>query len=202
MIFFKYVVNKIETSLFKLSDIINLEKPQYFKDWDGSFKKHFYGKGKKNKHERPNRPLTKLNFSFKKNNSLDLYEKFDGIYVIINEKLKYFYVGLTKNNIRQRLHSHIQKLTGSNINQYDTPKNWQVLAYKRFKMLKEKSVGVDDEKITVFSINDKKISNIIDLKDIKILEAIIYCNLKIIYKDYEPLNGENSLMKYFCKLAK
>jgi len=199
MIFEKYITKKIKKNLYQLSNVIDLKKPEYFDNWNGSFKKYFYGKDKKSKHERPNRPLTKLNFTFKKNNALQLYENFEGIYVIVNEKLKYFYVGLTKQNIKQRLHSHVQKLTGSNINQYDTPKNWQILAYKRFKLLKEKSVNVDDHKITIFSINDREIKNIIDLKDIKIFEAIIYCNIKKIYKNYERLNGENNLMKSFCK---
>lgn len=199
MIFQKYIFNKIEKNLFQLSKIIDLKKPQYFDDWDGSFKKHYYGKDKKNKHERPNRPLTKINFTFKKDNPLKLNKNFEGIYVIINQQLKYFYVGLTKKNIKQRLHSHIQKLTASNINQYDTPKNWQNLAYKRYKLLKEKSVSISDEKITIFSINDKEIMNIIETKDIRILEALIFCNLKKKYKNYESLNGENKLMKIFMK---
>jgi len=199
MIFNKYILNKLENNLFQLSKIIDLKKPKYFKEWDGSFKKYFYGKNKKNKHERPDRPLTKIKFTIKKNNPLKLNKNFEGIYVIINEQLKYFYVGLTKNNIKQRLHSHIQKLTASNINQYDTPKNWQTLSYKRYKLLKDKSVSIDDDKMTIFSINDQKISNIIDIKDIKIFEALIYCNLKKIYKNYEALNGENKLMKTFTK---
>ena len=70
---------------------------------------------------------------------MKLNEKFEGIYVIVNEQLKYFYVGLTKKNIKQRLHSHIQKLTASNINQYDTPKNWQILAYKDICCWKKKA---------------------------------------------------------------
>ena len=41
--------------------------------------------------------------------------------------------------------------------------------------------------------------NIVEIKDIRILEALIYCNLKKIYKNYEPLNGENKLMKIFTK---
>ena len=199
MIFNKYISRKLKNNLYKLSSIIDFKKPEYFEDWDGSFKKHFYGKGKKSKHERPNRPLTKLNFTFKKNNPLNLNEKFEGIYVIVNDRLKYFYAGLTKKNIKQRLHSHIQKLTASNINRYDTPRNWQVLAYERFKLLKEKSVSIDDENITTFSINDKEIESIINIEDIKIFEAIIFCNLKKIYKNYKPLNGENNLMKIFVK---
>ena len=199
MIFNKYISNKIKKNLFKLSKIIDLKKPQYFNNWDGSFKKHFYGKDQKSKHERPNRPLTKINFTFKKNNPLKLNEKFEGIYVIVNEQLKYFYVGLTKKNIKQRLHSHIQKLTASNINQYDTPKNWQILAYKRYMLLEEKSVSIDDDKITIFSIDDEIISGIVENKDIRILEALIYCNLKKMYKNYEALNGENKLMKIFTR---
>ena len=70
---------------------------------------------------------------------------------------------------------------------------------KGFKLLKEESVSIDDEKITIFSIYDKNIMNIVEIKDIRILEALIYCNLKKIYKNYEPLNGENKLMKIFTK---
>ena len=47
MIFNKYILNKLENNLFQLSKIIDLKKPKYFKEWDGSFKKYFYGKNKK-----------------------------------------------------------------------------------------------------------------------------------------------------------
>ena len=35
-------------------------------------------------------------------------------------------------NIKQRLHSHIQKLTSTNNNRYTTPLKWQKLAFNRY----------------------------------------------------------------------
>ena len=66
-------------------------------------------------------------------------------------------------------------------------------------LLEEKSVSIDDDKITIFSIDDEIISGIVENKDIRILEALIYCNLKKMYKNYEALNGENKLMKIFTR---
>ena len=146
---------KIKKNLYSLSKIINLQKPEYFSDWDGSFKNYYYGKNRK--HERPNKAKTTLNFTFKKNNPLSLNENFEGIYCIINSLMKYCYIGLTRKNIKQRLHSHIQKLTSSNINAYTTPKFWQKLSFERYKILKDKSVDISDDKILIFSTNDKEL---------------------------------------------
>jgi hypothetical protein len=189
---------KIKKNLYSLSKIINLQKPVYFSDWDGSFKNYYYGKNRK--HERPNKLKTTLNFTFKKNNPLSLNENFEGIYCIINSLMKYCYIGLTRKNIKQRLHSHIQKLTSSNINAYTTPKFWQKLSFKRYKILKDKSVDISDDKILIFSINDKELKNIALNKDLEDLEALIYCNLKKLLKNYSFLNTENSKMKMYLKL--
>ena len=189
---------KIKKNLYSLSKIINLQKPEYFSDWDGSFKNYYYGKNRK--HERPNKAKTTLNFTFKKNNPLSLNENFEGIYCIINSLMKYCYIGLTRKNIKQRLHSHIQKLTSSNINAYTTPKFWQKLSFKRYKILKDKSVDISDDKILIFSINDKELKNIALNKDLEDLEALIYCNLKKLLKNYSFLNTENSKMKMYLKL--
>ena len=189
---------KIKKNLYSLSKIINLQKPEYFSDWDGSFKNYYYGKNRK--HERPNKQKTTLNFTFKKNNPLSLNENFEGIYCIINSLMKYCYIGLTRKNIKQRLHSHIQKLTSSNINAYTTPKFWQKLSFKRYKILKDKSVDISDDKILIFSINDKGLNNLALNKDLEDLEALIYCNLRKLLKNYSFLNTENSKMKMYRKL--
>ena len=189
---------KIKKNLYSLSKIINLQKPEYFSDWDGSFKNYYYGKNRK--HERPNKAKTTLNFTFKKNNPLSLNENFEGIYCIINSLMKYCYIGLTRKNIKQRLHSHIQKLTSSNINAYTTPKFWQKLSFERYKILKDKSVDISDDKILIFSTNDKELKNIALNKDLEDLEALIYCNLKKLLKNYSFLNTENSKMKMYLKL--
>lgn len=189
---------KIKKNLYSLSKIINLQKPEYFSDWDGSFKNYYYGKNRK--HERPNKAKTTLNFTFKKNNPLSLNENFEGIYCIINSLMKYCYIGLTRKNIKQRLHSHIQKLTSSNINAYTTPKFWQKLSFERYKILKDKSIDISDDKILIFSTNDKELKNIALNKDLEDLEALIYCNLKKLLKNYSFLNTENSKMKMYLKL--
>lgn len=189
---------KIKKNLYSLSKIINLQKPEYFSDWDGSFKNYYYGKNRK--HERPNKAKTTLNFTFKKNNPLSLNESFEGIYCIINSLMKYCYIGLTRKNIKQRLHSHIQKLTSSNINAYTTPKFWQKLSFERYKILKDKSVDISDDKILIFSTNDKELKNIAINKDLEDLEALIYCNLRKLLKNYSFLNTENSKMKTYWKL--
>ena len=189
---------KIKKNLYSLSKIINLQKPEYFSDWDGSFKNYYYGKNRK--HERPNKAKTTLNFTFKKNNPLSLNENFEGIYCIINSLMKYCYIGLTRKNIKQRLHSHIQKLTSSNINAYTTPKFWQKLSFERYKILKDKSVDISDDKILIFSTNDKELKNIAINKDLEDLEALIYCNLRKLLKNYSFLNTENSKMKTYWKL--
>jgi hypothetical protein len=189
---------KIKKNLYSLSKIINLQKPEYFSDWDGSFKNYYYGKNRK--HERPNKAKTTLNFTFKKNNPLSLNENFEGIYCIINSLMKYCYIGLTRKNIKQRLHSHIQKLTSSNINAYTTPKFWQKLSFERYKILKDKSVDISDDKILIFSTNDKELKNIALNKDLEDLEALIYCNLRKLLKNYSFLNTENSKMKTYWKL--
>ena len=189
---------KIKKNLYSLSKIINLQKPEYFSDWDGSFKNYYYGKNRK--HERPNKAKTTLNFTFKKNNPLSLNENFEGIYCIINSLMKYCYIGLTRKNIKQRLHSHIQKLTSSNINAYTTPKFWQKLSFERYKILKDKSIDISDDKILIFSTNDKELKNIALNKDLEDLEALIYCNLRKLLKNYSFLNTENSKMKMYLKL--
>jgi hypothetical protein len=189
---------KIKKNLYSLSKIINLQKPEYFSDWDGSFKNYYYGKNRK--HERPNKAKTTLNFTFKKNNPLSLNENFEGIYCIINSLMKYCYIGLTRKNIKQRLHSHIQKLTSSNINAYTTPKFWQKLSFERYKILKDKSADISDDKILIFSTNDKELKNIALNKDLEDLEALIYCNLRKLLKNYSFLNTENSKMKTYWKL--
>ncbi len=189
---------KIKKDLHSLSKIINLQKPEYFSNWDGSFKNYYYGKNKK--HERPNKPKTTINFTFKKNNPINLNENFEGIYCIINSLMKYCYIGLTRKNIKQRLHSHIQKLTSSNINAYTTPKFWQKLSFKRYRILKDKSVDISDDKILIFSINDEKLKNIAQKKDLEDLEALIYCNFRKLLKNYSFLNSENSKMKMYWKL--
>jgi hypothetical protein len=189
---------KIKKNLYSLSKIIDLQKPEYFSDWDGSFKNYYYGKNRK--HERPNKAKTTLNFTFKKNNPLSLNENFEGIYCIINSLMKYCYIGLTRKNIKQRLHSHIQKLTSSNINAYTTPKFWQKLSFERYKILKDKSVDISDDKILIFSTNDKELKNIALNKDLEDLEALIYCNLRKLLKNYSFLNTENSKMKTYWKL--
>jgi hypothetical protein len=189
---------KIKKNLYSLSKIINLQKPKYFSDWDGSFKNYYYGRNRK--HERPNKPKTTLSFTFKKNNPLSLNENFEGIYCIINSLMKYCYIGLTRKNIKQRLHSHIQKLTSSNINAYTTPKFWQKLSFKRYKILKDKSIDISDDKILIFSTYDKELKNIALNKDLEDLESLIYCNLKKLLKNYSFLNTENSKMKMYWKL--
>ena len=57
---------------------------------------------------------------------------------------KYFYIGKTLSNIKQRLSSHIQKLTCTNNNKNTTPKKWQKISFKRYKLLGKESVNLND----------------------------------------------------------
>ena len=66
---------------------------------------------------------------------------------------KFFYVGKTLGNLKQRLDTHIQKITATNNNQNTTPYNWQKFSYQRYKNLKEKSVLLDDIKIYFYHFN-------------------------------------------------
>ena len=109
-------------------------------------------------------------------------KKSEGIYIILSDKFNFFYVGKTLANIKQRLHSHIQKLTSTNNNRYTTPLKWQKLAFNRYNVLKENSVKLEDLKIKFYHLSEYSVCNVDEL------ENNIYLKYKAIFPKYISLN--------------
>ena len=96
-------------------------------------------------------------------------------------------MGKTLSNIKQRLHSHIQKLTSTNNNRYTTPLKWQKLAFKRYNTLKEDSVKLEDLKIKFYHLSEYSMCSIDEL------ENNIYQKYKRLLADYISLNNPQAL---------
>ena len=118
-----------------------------------------------------------------------LDEKSEGIYIILSDKFNFFYVGKTLANIKQRLHSHIQKLTSTNNNRYTTPLKWQKLAFNRYNALKEDSVKLEDLKIKFYHSSEYSSCKIDKL------ENDIYLKYKALLPKYISLNDPKALEK-------
>jgi hypothetical protein len=167
-----------------INEIINYEPPIYTPNWDGSFNRIKSGKSS---YFRPNKEFSTFNIDINNTNSLGLNKKSEGIYVILNNKFKFFYVGKTLANIKQRLHSHIQKLTSTNNNRYTTPFKWQKLAFNRYNILKEDSVKLDDIKIKFYHLFKNSTYNIDDF------ENIIYLKYVDLLPEFISLNDSKRL---------
>jgi hypothetical protein len=162
-----------------INEIINYDAPKYITNWDGSFNRIKSGKSS---YFRPNKEFSTFNVDINNTNSLGLNKKSEGIYVILSNKFKFFYVGKTLANIKQRLHSHIQKLTSTNNNRYTTPLKWQKLAFHRYNVLKKNSVKLDDLNIKFYHFSNDtsygigELENKIYLKYIVLLPEFISLN--------------------------
>ena len=178
--------------LYPLNNILDYSPPEYFSNWDKTYRKVKHGKSY---YLRPNKPKTSFKTPAKAINPLNLNGKSSGIYALINNKFNFFYVGRTTKNLSQRIRTHIQKLTSSNTIANAVPEKWQMMAIKRYNQLKSKSVGIDDLKITFFHLH----KNNLDIKD---LEAEIYHGTKKIYKRFETLNTERQIKRMENRLAK
>ena len=172
------------SNFVSINEVINYQPPKYIPNWDGSFNKIKSGKSS---YFRPNKEFSAFNIDINNNNSLRLDEKSEGIYIILSDKFNFFYVGKTLSNIKQRLHSHIQKLTSTNNNRYTTPLKWQKLAFNRYNVLKEDSVKLDDLKIKFYHLSEYSMCSIDEL------ENNIYQKYKAIFTKYISLNDPKSL---------
>ena len=167
-----------------INEVINYQPPKYISNWDGSFNKIKSGKSF---YFRPNKEFSKFKIEINSNNPFNLNKKSEGIYVILSEQFKFYYVGQTIANIKQRLHSHIQKLTSTNNNRYTTPFKWQKLAFKRYSALKEDSTKLDDLKIKFYHLSEYSMCNVDEL------ENNIYLKYKAIFPKYISLNDPKAL---------
>ena len=178
---------KTNTNNFvSINEVISYEPPKYTPNWNGSFNKVKIGKSS---YYRPNKEFSNFKIDIIDNNPLGLNNNSDGIYVILSEKFKFVYVGKTLSNIKQRLHSHIQKLTSTNNNKYTTPLKWQKIAFNRYNALKEDSVKLDDLKIKFYHLSEYSSCNINEL------EENIYLKCKSFLPDYISLNDPKVLVK-------
>ena len=172
------------SNFVSINEVINYQPPKYISNWDGSFNKIKSGKSS---YFRPNKEFSAFNIDINNNNSLRLNEKSKGIYIILSEKFNFFYVGKTLSNIKQRLHSHIQKLTSTNNKRGTTPVKWQKLGFNRYNALKEDSVKLDDLKIKFYHSSEYSMCNINEL------ENNIYLKYKALLPKYTSLNDPKAL---------
>ena len=172
------------SNFVSINEVINYQPPKYIPNWDGSFNKIKSGRSS---YFRPNKEFSAFNINIIKSNPLKLDEKSEGIYIILSEKFNFFYVGKTLSNIKQRLHSHIQKLTSTNNKRGTTPVKWQKLGFNRYNALKEDSVKLDDLKIKFYHSSEYSMCSIDEL------ENKIYQKYKAIFTKYISLNDPKSL---------
>ena len=171
------------SNFVSINEVINYQPPKYIPNWDGSFNKIKSGKSF---YFRPNKEFSTFNIDIINDNPLRLNEKSEGIYIILSDKFNFFYVGKTLSNIKQRLHSHVQKLTSTNNNRYTTPLKWQKLAFKRYNTLKEDSVKLEDLKIKFYHLSEYSMCSIDEL------ENNIYQKYKAIFSKYISLNDSKA----------
>ena len=155
--------------LFNIEKIIDYTPPKYDPNWNKKFKqvdKSTWIPDKKKGH---------FKFSFKKNNLLKLDNNVTGVYLIIGDEIKFFYTGYTKNNLVQRFITHIQKITATNLGRWYTPKKWQPFIIKRYEVMKNRSVLLNDIKLSYFHSNNFiKILNNENYPEIELEAAIFY----------------------------
>ena len=172
-------MNNLTSFFIPINDVIEYQPPKYISGWDGSFKKIKIGKSN---YFRPNKEFSKFKIDISKNNQLNITNASRGIYVILSNDYKFFYVGKTLGNLKQRLDTHIQKITATNNNQNYTPYNWQKFSYQRYKNLKEKSVLLDDIKIYFYHQNNflpftiNELENLFFKKYKKLLPTYLFLN--------------------------
>ena len=167
-----------------MDEVVKYQPPKYISNWDGSFNKIKSGKSN---YFRPNKEISKFKIEIKENNKLNVSKSSKGIYVILSNDFNFFYVGKTLAKLKQRLHSHIQKLTATNNNRYTTPYKWQKLAYKRYNDLKEKSVFLNDLKINFYHQNN--FSSLTTRE----LENYLYKKYKNLLPNYTSLNDPKAI---------
>ncbi len=187
---------QLKNHLYHLNEIIDFKPPEYIEDWNKEFEIVKLGSsGKEQEYHRPNKPYSNFKFSFKTKNILKLDSDSKGIYFFEGTEIKFFYVGQTDENLNQRFDAHIQKLTTTNNKKGYTPEAWKQIGIDRYERLKEKSVYLDDIKITFMNI--RMFDNIVDTNNVKEaldkLETIIYFYFKKNLPEHKILNTESSV---------
>lgn len=186
------LIEKIfQNSLYNLNEIINYSPPLYDPNWNKKFIEY-------NPSTRvPDKKKSKFKFDFKKNNSLKLENDKHGVYLLLGYEINFAYIGCTDSKLSQRFTTHIQKITATNLGRFYTPINWDNFIVKRYEKLKEKSVLLDDIKLTFFDYEDFEniLKNNKDPK--KELEALIYCYFKKKLGIQTLLNSENRISKHY-----
>lgn len=167
-----------------ITKVLDYTPAKYFENWDGSFNKIKIGK---TNYFRPNKEVSNFTLKIKENNPLNLKSSSKGIYVLVDTNLKYFYIGKTLSNIKQRLSSHIQKLTSTNNNRNTTPKKWQKISYERYKKLREDSVNLNDLIINFYHLSNYSSLSLSELENFK------YKEYKNNFSDYIFLNDPKAL---------
>ena len=72
--------------LYPLNNILDYSHPEYFSNWDKTYRKVKHGKSY---YLRPNKPKTSFKTPAKAINPLNLYGKSSGIYALINNKFNF-----------------------------------------------------------------------------------------------------------------
>ncbi len=189
----KIIETTFQKSLFSIYEIIEYSPPSYDPNWNKKFKKFNPSK------RVPDKIKSKFVFNFKKSNPLKLNNDKLGVYLLIGTKVNFAYIGCSDKKLHQRFTTHIQKITATNLERFYTPINWDSFIVNRYEKLKEKSVLLDDVKITFFNYFDfhKILNNKKDPKEE--LEAIIFYYFKKKFESNIFLNTETSVSKKFYR---
>ena len=72
-----------------ITKVVDYYPPKFVENWDGSFNKIKIGK---TYYFRPNKEFSNFKLKINENNLLNLKTNSEGIYVIVDKYLKYFYI--------------------------------------------------------------------------------------------------------------
>lgn len=181
----------LKSAPVRFDSIWIVESKEVSFDWDCSFG----GFPRKNPTEkRPNRKVSTLKLTLNLRNSLSLSAESIGIYAIYDET-SCIYVGKTHQNIEQRFHAHVSKLTGTNVGRHHHPKKWQEYSSQRFQRLGEASADLEEFSIQFFSLSgySSYLVHAAEADEINELEAMIYYGLQITNPPERFLNVEHQV---------
>ena len=187
------IENTFHNSLYNIMDIIDYSPPLYDPSWNMKFKKYDAST------RVPDKTKSKFFFDFKKKNPLNLVSDKLGVYLILGTTVNFAYVGCSDKNLKQRFKTHIQKITASNLERWYTPINWDAFIIKRYEKLREKSVLLEDIKLTFFDYTnfEKILDNKNDPKTE--LEAIIFFYFKSKLEKNTLINTEKQVSNKFYR---
>ena len=187
------IENTFHNSLFNIMDIIEYSPPLYDPSWNKKFKKYDPST------RVPDKNKSKFVFNFKEKNPLNLNNNKLGVYLILGTAINFAYIGCSDKKLNQRFTTHIQKITATNLGRWYTPINWDAFIIKRYEKLREKSVLLDDIKLTFFDYTDfeKILDNENDPKTE--LEAIIFFYFKSKLGTNTLINAEKQVSNKFYR---